>query len=167
MAPSKPRALLRVATCISAKNRIQNHWSLKCLFREFSSLWCVRQNQHELKRSQLIPVDQCSFGLIFFEPLRHSLDDLYQSWAGNLVKDSHMYSPLNPCLLWLQVNMSYLHISKQQQKVLLTRFWILSSRFRHLKIKVIQSTLLTLKDFLKVGSSLIKCRIWWTVSKGR
>ena len=36
-------------------------------------------------------------------------------------------------LYTIQANMSLLHISKQQQRVLLTRFWILSLLFRHLK----------------------------------
>ena len=45
-----------------------------------------------------------------------------------------MREPGNCTYLYtIQANMSLLHISKQQQRVLLARFWILSSLFRHLK----------------------------------
>ena len=66
-----------------------------------------------------------------------SISELSRSLAqARKIMPSELYRlnrPLNPCLQWLQVSTSYHHISKQQQKASLTRFWILSSRFRHLK----------------------------------
>ena len=57
-------------------------------------------------------------------------------------------------LYTIQANMSLLHISKQQQRVLLARFWILSLLFRHLKTSWRSWNVLCF-HFLKVSLTLI------------
>ena len=58
-------------------NSIKKFTSDRKFIKEFFSLLCVLQNQHELRHWQPIRVDRCWFDSISFELLRHSLVDLY------------------------------------------------------------------------------------------